>query len=479
MSKTDGNKYDAIIIGAGISGLVCGCYLAKAGLKVAVVEQHDKPGGYFTSFKRKGFLFDAAAHSFGNYREGGHVRKIFTELGINDAIDIKRYDPSDIIITPDYSITLGNDMQATMRDLASIFPHEKNNITRFYNFLTTADQTEFIKLKDKTFGQLLQKYFQDTKLINTLSTPVFGNGGLPPSRLHAFSGAKIFSEFLIDGGYYAEGGIQNIPNALAQVIKRNSGIVKYRSLAKKILNERQSVSGVELENGDRLISLYVISAGDLTQTYKVLLSDIAIDEEKIDRVNTMIPSLSVFILYIGVDEPFADLPNPGTNVWYLADYDLDRIYASINKGDFDQISAFMLRVSPDRKTILAFMTAPFITIQFWKENKKKIADRFLDKIASVIRNLKQHIIYYDAATPSTLQRYTLNYHGAAYGWAKMPSQTGDIIASKESPLQGLFFIGHWTSIGFGMPGACYSGYEAARRILRNKKVPRESPLNGF
>ena len=106
--------YDVIIIGAGISGLVCGCYLAKAGLKVLIIEQHDKPGGYFTSFKRRGFLFDAAAHSFGNYREGGHVRKILTELGIDKETEIKRYDPSDIVITPDFTITFRNNTQDTI-----------------------------------------------------------------------------------------------------------------------------------------------------------------------------------------------------------------------------------------------------------------------------------------------------------------------------------------------------------------------------
>ena len=49
------NKYDVIIIGAGIGGLTCGCYLAKAGLKVLIIEQHNKPGGYCTSFERKGY----------------------------------------------------------------------------------------------------------------------------------------------------------------------------------------------------------------------------------------------------------------------------------------------------------------------------------------------------------------------------------------------------------------------------------------
>lgn len=38
-------RYDALIVGAGHNGLICACYLAKAGLKVAVVEKRDLPGG--------------------------------------------------------------------------------------------------------------------------------------------------------------------------------------------------------------------------------------------------------------------------------------------------------------------------------------------------------------------------------------------------------------------------------------------------
>ncbi|WP_158613735.1 phytoene desaturase family protein [Sulfodiicoccus acidiphilus] len=38
-------KYDAVVIGAGHNGLVAACYLAKAGLKVAVVERRSVPGG--------------------------------------------------------------------------------------------------------------------------------------------------------------------------------------------------------------------------------------------------------------------------------------------------------------------------------------------------------------------------------------------------------------------------------------------------
>jgi phytoene dehydrogenase-like protein len=38
-------KYDALIIGAGHNGLVCAFYLARAGLKVRIVERRDVVGG--------------------------------------------------------------------------------------------------------------------------------------------------------------------------------------------------------------------------------------------------------------------------------------------------------------------------------------------------------------------------------------------------------------------------------------------------
>ena len=38
-------NYDAIVVGAGHNGLTCACYLAKAGLKVLVLEQYQTIGG--------------------------------------------------------------------------------------------------------------------------------------------------------------------------------------------------------------------------------------------------------------------------------------------------------------------------------------------------------------------------------------------------------------------------------------------------
>lgn len=46
------DTHDAAIIGAGISGLVCECYPAKAGMKVLIAEQHYKQAEHEVLYNR-------------------------------------------------------------------------------------------------------------------------------------------------------------------------------------------------------------------------------------------------------------------------------------------------------------------------------------------------------------------------------------------------------------------------------------------
>ena len=58
------SEYDAVVVGAGIGGLISANLLAQAGLKTLLVEQHYVVGGYCSAFPRKGFHFDAASHFY-------------------------------------------------------------------------------------------------------------------------------------------------------------------------------------------------------------------------------------------------------------------------------------------------------------------------------------------------------------------------------------------------------------------------------
>ena len=263
--------YDAIIIGAGISGLVCGCYLVKAGMKTLIVEKNEKPGGYCTSFRRNGFRFDACVHSLGSFGKKGHIAKILQELKIDKKIKIDRYDPQDIIIAPDYKIIFWNSMNKTISELQKIFPRETSNINLFFNFVNNCSGTSFNSLRRMTLQNLFDKYFKDDRLKAILSLPILGNAGLPPSKASAFTAVTMYKEFILDGGYYPKGGMQALPRVLLNRFKEFGGKVLLSCLAKKIKIKNEYAVGVKTEGNRFISSQYIISNVDATQTFLHLI----------------------------------------------------------------------------------------------------------------------------------------------------------------------------------------------------------------
>jgi len=460
------DSYDAVIIGAGIGGLVCGSYLAKAGMKVLIAEQHFKPGGYCTSFIRQGFTFDAAAHSFGGYRKDGIVRKVFTDLGIENKLHVIRYDPSDVIVAPGYRVSFYSNLDQTINDLQRQFPDERVGIIDFFNFIIKPDPKIFIRMRNWTFQNLLDNYFKNVKLKSIISFPLLGNVALPPSLMSALIGSKIYREFLVDGGYYPKGGMQALPDALAERFKEFGGDLRLACSAKKIIIKDGMVTGVIIGQHDIISSQYVISNCDSRQTFLKLLGSNKISKDLLSTLNHLVPSHSIFILYLGLKQLPDDLAKPGANIWSLTNYDLDSTYGSLHELNFDN-ACIMVRFMPNQKALLGFVNVPYKTKRFWDINKENVLASFIKKIEqSLFPGLSQLIIFKGASTPHTLYRYTLNYKGAAYGWASTPSQVGLLDFIKPSFIQGLYFTGHWSTQGIGIPGVIYSGQDTASTILR-------------
>ncbi|HEY6011732.1 MAG TPA: NAD(P)/FAD-dependent oxidoreductase [Nitrospirota bacterium] len=470
MIKTAQDSYDAIIIGAGISGLICGCYLAKAGMKVLIAEQHYKPGGYCSSFQRGDFTFDAAAHSFGGYRDNGIVKKVFIDLGIVDRLDVNRFEPSDIISTPDCEVSFWANVEDTVRDFQKAFPDETNNIHAFFNFLIANDPQSFARLRTLTFKNLLDQYFNNYKLKSILSFPLLGNGGLPASQMSAFIGARLFIEFLLDGGYYPKGGMQNFTGALSGRFKDFGGTLRLSSPVTEIVIEDKLVKGVILKQEGIIPSKYVISNCGPRQTFLKLIRGRDIGRDLSEKLFTMTTSLSMFVLYLGIDSNCAPLPRPGSNVWYLPHYDIEKMYILANQRTMRNVAEYMVRVSPDGQTILAFINAGYRDKLYWDGQKRDVQRALIKQIEQhTIPGLSKHILYQESATPHTMKRYTLNEEGAAYGWASTPMQFADPDFRKPSCVKGLFFTGHWATQGMGIPGVAYLGYDMANFILRKKR----------
>ncbi len=62
------NKFDVIVIGSGLGGLSAALECSRAGKKILLVEQHNLPGGYASSFTRGRFEFEPSLHELPNTR---------------------------------------------------------------------------------------------------------------------------------------------------------------------------------------------------------------------------------------------------------------------------------------------------------------------------------------------------------------------------------------------------------------------------
>jgi prolycopene isomerase len=101
----------------------------------------------------------------------------------------------------------------------------------------------------------------------------------------------------------------------------------------------------------------------------------------------------------------------------------------------------------------------------WRDRKERDTERMLRAADARFPGLREHLRFTEGATPRTLERYTRNTGGAAYGFAVTPNQVGPGRPAVETEVAGLYLAGHWAQPGGGVYGVVASGTDAARRIL--------------
>ena len=464
------SDYDAIIVGAGIGGLVCGCYLAKAGMKVLIVEKNDKPGGYCTSFEREGFRFDACVHGLGGMYEGGNLRKIKEELEL-DFTSI-RLDPSDVFVTPDCQIYFWNELKKTIHGFQEEFPLEAKSIELFFSFINKGASAElFTKSRGKTFRQLLDGYFKDEKLKRIISFSL-GNLGVSAEYASAFASVLFFREFMLNGGFYPIGGMQSLPDSLLKKFEHFGGEMVFSEKAGKVVIEGMQAKRINISDDCVKAKKFIFNC-DVRHVYLELIGTEYLKKEFVDSLDKKVQSPSALVVYIGLKDDFkSSHTERGYALWYMPTYDVDNIY--LHNSDADDIDITKKNLfcslgslnakekSYNKNNLHLLMIAPFKNETFWLQHKDKLSERLIGLVETLIPYFRQNIVIKEVATPISFSNYTLGYKGAAYGWAASLGNE-DIIFS--NPIKNVFIVGHWSQ-SMGGSGGVNSVAVRARRTAR-------------
>lgn len=478
-------EYDAVVIGAGIGGLICAALLARARLRVLLVEQHYMVGGYCSTFRRGPFIFDAATHFYPLLGNPMTITgSLLGRLGCRTRW--VKMDPVDHFHFPDGSrFSVSADFGEYTEQLKATFPHEAAALDQFFTtvrdgylygllwYFRGRDHDRLERLRDLTLRDVLRRQFRDRKLQLLLSADC-AHWGSPPSRTSfLFDSMLRLSYFL--GNYYPEGGSQVFADDLARIVEEHGGDVLLRSSVERIIVERDTAVGVEIATGvgDRrhrvaVRARYVVSNGDLVRTFERLLGPDVIGDQAIRDVRRLRPTSPCFLTHIGLRDVPIDAVRGGAG-YHWRSWEPDDVVRDAFKVFIPTM--YEPRMAPAGGQIIILqriMELNYDEVSDWAAHKAAIQADLLTRLEATIPGISLHVVHSQSASALTSWRFTLNHQGAMLGWEMSPDQLGPGRPAIEGPVANLYLTGHWTRPGGGITPVIVSAVHVASAITGNR-----------
>jgi all-trans-retinol 13,14-reductase len=500
--------FDAVIIGAGLAGLSCGAAFARQGFRPVVLEQHSKPGGYATTFRRNDFVFDVSLHSTSVGERNG-VHNLIP--GFPEITGVEFVPHTDLYraIFPEHDIRVPQrDIGRFTEMLVESFPEEQvgiegivedmggltANIGKFQASGGRIDMSQFsqdypylFKSFNRTWGQLVDSRLKDARL-KALVSSLWVYYGLPPSKLSPYYYALPTFGYLQSGGWYPRGRSQAISNVLAAFITDRGGQVRLGTSVEEILVKDRAAYGVRTASGEEIHARVVVSNSNPHDTFRKMIRGNDFLADYLKKQDTYSVSLSSFQVFLGLKKDLiGQLGVKDSEVFYYPGYDFDAAYEAMAKGKVEE-GGFALTLydnlyrgySPVGKNTVNLLTlqgySPWEEYeadylkgrkQAYHARKQELADRLIAEAERrVLPGLRDAIEVMEVGTPLTNVRYTRNYRGAIYGWDQTPSNAGQSRVGHKTPLKNLYLAGAWSTPGHGYAAVIPSGLTCFGEIMK-------------
>ena len=477
-------KYDIIIIGGGLGGLTAGAKLAKEGKSVLLIEQHSKPGGCATTFRRQGFTLEVGLHEMDGPSPRDMKSRIFSELDVTGNVELIKVPEFYHFVNDRIKITIPHDHTSASAVLKERFPEDAAGIDAYFNqILNPKRKTAAEEMpNDQSVGEFLDSIInnEDLKLV------LLGNLGYfhdDPYSISLAYYSMAQGSYYNGGASYIKGGSQKLSDHLAEFIRSNGGEIILNHLVTGFFTENDKLAGVTYryvkDNSDiqKAFAQEIIANASLPSIADMMPGDIAgkLKNEIIARKK----GASLLSLYLGFRH---NLRTIGHNYYSTFFFDNSiKTQADIfnnNNGDFRTRSFTFVDygqvdsgLAPAGKSVGAVCCTDYcsgwetLSITEYMARKKEVADILIRRLEKFIPGITDEIEYFEIGTPLTIRRYTLNPEGAVYGFARIP---GNVPVDSAIMPDNLHVASAWGKTGGGFSGAIYGGYLCALNILRRK-----------
>ena len=486
--------YDVVVVGAGIGGLIAGNLLARAGLSVLLVEQHYMVGGYCSTFRRKGYTFDASTHFYpllGNPET--LTGRLLAEIGCRT--EWVKMDPVDTFHFPDGTrFEVPADFDAYRARLDALFPEERGALDAFFAAVRKAylegllyyfrgkDQPGAAANRALTLREVLDRTFHDRKL-KLLLTADCPHWGSPPGRTSfVFDSMLRLSYFL--GNYYPKGGSQAFADDLARCLEERGGAILMRSPVRRILFEDGAARGVEIEvwrgqsmSVERVRCGAVISNADLLETLETLVGEEHLPAGTLEAVRALRPTFPCYLLHLGLrGVGRADLER--AQGYYWDSWEMDRVGRDALRCKLFSPTVYEPAMAPPGGEVLIVQKVQeldYASILDWAGHKEEVHRFLWAHLDAVLPGAREAVETATGASALTAWRFTRNHRGAMLGWEMSPDQLGAARPPVSGLVRDLHLVGHWTQPGGGITPVIVSAQHAAHAVQTGRESARSLP----
>jgi all-trans-retinol 13,14-reductase len=454
-------------------------------------------------------------HYIGECHPDGAMTAILRGLGLQDRIEFAEMDPDgySTLVFPNLAFRVPRGWQAYLARLIETFPTEERGLRRCIGILQRIAREldrgiptgirgllAFPLTSPATmlFGMLpLAALYRACGLSQQARTVISGESrdyACPPSHTPVALHAGFLNHYLKAGAYYPRGGGQVLAAHLVDVIGTHGGEVRTNVRVNKLLIKGGRATGVRLDDGQMLHAPVVVSNADIKRTYLELVGREHLTAGTVGRIERYRMALPLFSLYLGLDIDVSDRM-PNTNYWVYPHADVEALYQACHAGQLPAELPFFLssasvknpdhpQTAPPGHSTVEVMTIVPPDYRFWdiaegpaagetySRNpeylaiKDKLTEALIEAAGRVIPGLREHIVFQEASTPITQERFTLSSGGACYGLELAVDQMGPRRPRPTTEIKGLYLTGASTIFCHGIVGSMTGGVGTASAVLR-------------